>query len=675
MKGGALTINSVYRDINAEEAFKIFEQNSTKVFYKLGTTGIIFYREFTGDISHSPFVSLDDPIGSPVKYLLIKYVLHSETYKEFTYTVDNLDETLENIKTITQPQFQNECAIQTNVYNDSIEYIKPVCPFIVSFSTKLATDSSVLDICSRIDYSEHVSTVSIIAMEMPHEIKKIKKTEVGINIFHAMYIFELLRLLFECKIIHGDHHNGNGLMITDKTYFGDDYPYRIVVIDFGRSYKIQCDVTSDQYESVHTDYEYFVILMNFIYDQGYKDDTGEERIKQYRTDSNCNWIKDPLVLINVFPILSTLYINRKRQKQLLKTRYLREIMIYQGFRSSILRNSPDSAQLSIRYLQAIIDSGLKQNIAKTVIDRELNAIAIKSQSLPISETQEGELYNFAGRYNLSVNEMTQKTIELLLISNNIINQEIADLLYAINFLKVRPDLAKGGKIILPNNTSQSLLTINTSSSNKYDKEKQEAEITAKIDEIKQIQATMTDTFADWRNEVYKIYTNPNVEEKNAFYQEQTPFTILTHIMVCSGLFGPLTSGKYIDVKEEENKELYDKLNSIADAFLTMNNGYLSMSNVKTQLMIEDAKKASVGVAVEKVDVQLEGPTVEVTQYGKSLTESIVDQRRVGVEGFGGNKKYSRRKRRRHSKRQKKRCRRKSNKRFYSKKRYSKKRRK
>ena len=126
---------------------------------------------------------------------------------------------------------------------------------------------------------------------------------------------------------------------------------------------------------------------------------------------------------------------------------------------------------------------------------------------------------------------------------------------------------------------------------------------------------------------------------------------------------------YIDVKEEDN------LNSIADAFLTINNGYLSMSNVKTQLMIEDAKKASVSVPVnEKVEVQLEGPTVEVSQPGKPLTGSMLDTREK-IPGFGGNKKYSRRKGRRHSKRQKKRCRRKSNKRFYSKKRYSKKRRK
>jgi hypothetical protein len=215
------------------------------------------------------------------------------------------------------------------------------------------------------------------------------------------------------------------------------------------------------------------------------------------------------------------------------------------------------------------------------------------------------------------------------------------------------DVLKSLEITIPNKKS-------------LDNDKQ---IQAKIAEIKQIQADMAKIFADWRDEVYNIFTQPD-DIKNAYYQTQTPFTILTHIMVCSGLFGPLTSGKYIDVKKEENKELHDKLNLIAGAFVTMNNGYLSMSNVKMQLMIEDAKKATI-TTVEKVGI--EGPTVEVredididkTLIGPGPAEMI--NREELVAGFGGNKKYSRRKRRKYSKRQRKGCRRKSNKRFYSKK--------
>jgi len=193
-----------------------------------------------------------------------------------------------------------------------------------------------------------------------------------------------------------------------------------------------------------------------------------------------------------------------------------------------------------------------------------------------------------------------------------------------------------------------------------------------ISEIKQIQATMADTFAEWRYTIYDIYTDPDIEQRNKFYQSQSSFTILIHLMVCCGLFGPLKNGsKYIDVTEED--PLYNKLNLIANAFVTMNKGYVSMSNVKMQLMIEDAKKASVTLDTK---LEIAEPTVEVTQDSTKFlpgTENNSVQREE-IAGFGGNKKYSRRKRRRHSKRQKKCCRRKSNKRFYSKK-YTKKRRK
>ena len=277
-----------------------------------------------------------------------------------------------------------------------------------------------------------------------------------------------------------------------------------------------------------------------------------------------------------------------------------------------------------------------------------------------------ELDLIAHQFYLSQFNLFQKLKELLLLSDNNITQEITYLIYTIGYLQVVYGQGKlfGGAV--PAITTEYSLNQLTQQSKK-DPNKKNKQIQAKIAEIKQIQATMADTFAEWRNEVYKIYTNPNIEEKNAYYQEQTPFTILTHLMVCCGLFGPLKEGKYIDVKEEENKELYDKLNSIAAAFVTMNKGYLSMSNIKMQLMIEDAKTSTSTVAVNQ-KVEIKEPTVKVSEYSnpnKSLTETIID-RREEIAGFGGNKKYSRKKRRRHSKKQKKCCRRKSNKRFYSK---------
>ena len=276
-----------------------------------------------------------------------------------------------------------------------------------------------------------------------------------------------------------------------------------------------------------------------------------------------------------------------------------------------------------------------------LIQAELNSIDSQVARYHILNPPQVESINLnnlsiiAGSYNLSQFNLFQKLKELLVLSQNTITQYIIDLIYTIGYLQQSQGTLIGGAA--PAITTEYSLNQLTQQSKKGSNKK-DNQIQAKIAEIKQIQATMADTFAEWRNEVYKIYTNPNVEERNAFYQEQTPFTILTHLMVCCGLFGPLKAGSmYIDVKEEEDKNLYVKLNSIADAFLTINNGYLSMSNVKTQLMIEDAKKASVSVPVNE-KVELEGPTVEVSQPGKPLTESMFDTREE-IAGFGGNKKY------------------------------------
>jgi len=241
--------------------------------------------------------------------------------------------------------------------------------------------------------------------------------------------------------------------------------------------------------------------------------------------------------------------------------------------------------------------------------------------------------------------------------------QIKDLLNILLILNNKSMLYIGGKLQIQLDLKDVRLEKKIEKTpNKNDKQ-----IQGKIAEIKQIQATMSDTFAEWRYTIYDIYTNPNIEEKNAYYQRQSSFTILIHLMVCCGLFGPLKNGsKYIDVTEED--PLYNKLNLIANAFVTMNKGYVSMSTVKMQLMIENAKKASVTLDTK---LELSEPTVDVSQDSpKNLPGTENENNSVQREelaGFGGNKKYSTRKRRRHSKGQKKCCRRKSNKRFYSKK--------
>jgi hypothetical protein len=732
MKGGAIEINSLrYGDIPADQAFIIFEQNSTKDFYMLGTTGILFLLKLNEEIS-SPFVSLN-PMGEEIKILIVKYVLFSSRQYFFKYRKQ--DNTYKRIGTVTDDETIKECDIQRLVYETSNGYISPICPFVVSF------DSRPIDQCfffqnveeindtdpkntqasqSKRGQKHNISYFGVIAMELPNKCEPLYKKPEEIPIWDAISIFEILRLFFESSIIHGDLHGGNVLIVKDNSYFGDIYSYRAIIIDYGRSFKNEITKPATyngktmNFEKACKDHRNLNIMMNFIYNAGYVYDG---KFKKYSSDQY-EWIKNDSVLTSIFSILQDLYKNRQIQiSEIMKT-YRPFVTIsdmgsnHQGMpiiditciqyiisQSSQQRELEAEQQRLFQVEQQRLAAEAEQQRLFQVEQQRLAAEAeqqrlfqVEQQRLAaeaasvdnaarhhiinypqVSSINIDVLESLARQFHFSQFNLFQKLKELLLLSQNIITSDIINLIHTIRHLQVEYGQGKiigGSAPALTTEYSLNQLTQQT----KKGPNNNDNQIQAKIAEIKQIQATMADTFADWRNEVYKIYTNPNVEEKNAYYQEQTPFIILTHVMVCSGLFGPLTSGKYIDVKEEENKELYDKLNSIAAAFVTMNNGYLSMSNVKTQLMIEDAKNASVSVTVEKV---VEGPTVEVSQYNpdKLFDESIVDQRRVGVEGFGGNKKYSRRKGRRHSKRQKKRCRRKSNKRFYSKKRYSKKRRK
>ena len=132
MKGGAIEINPRYRDISADQAFIIFEQNSTKDFYMLGTTGILFLLKLNEEIS-SPFVSLN-PMGEEIKILIVKYVLFSSTQYFFKYRKQ--DDTYKRIGTVTHGETINECDIQRRVYETSNGYISPICPFVVSFGSR-----------------------------------------------------------------------------------------------------------------------------------------------------------------------------------------------------------------------------------------------------------------------------------------------------------------------------------------------------------------------------------------------------------------------------------------------------------------------------------------------------------------------------------------------------------
>lgn len=715
-KGGGIILNPNSR-LSPEEAFKEFLTMSDIEPLSSGGNGAIFkitikdeyedtyienpiYVSVDGETLAHPILGIIAKISVTTTKEIIQSGIYIITYNDITYGLDTIHlSTLESIR--------QEYATQQYVFEKSCADLNSICPsplFLIPDITGMPNIEIILrgfvfgNLDHTIEKPSHIN-LSLFAMEYIEEmdtlhnvldslvpaepvaepleskISRIIANNEYVQNMIALYMFNLC-LLANNGIAHCDFHFGNGMVLLDGSNFK--------VLDYGRSILIpqvlqgQINYYFDKFFTKDRSMASLQALVNTIFEANmpsfYKLDD------QSQIQPKFGWFIDNLVLSAVGRKLLELYqiymanAEATRRTSIELIGLVRDDISLSAVSDLHQRNSIDFVKMVL----------LGQQIAdKEERQRQFNIseqTAIRLIKKPPDGYEADKLEPTAKKYDNDQLLLFEKLKELLFLSQNNVTQDIVNLIYTIGYLQI--EKSQGTKIIYlqhqgptiiggaaPASTSKDVLKsleITVPNKKSLDNDKK---IQAKIAEIKQIQADMAKIFAEWRDEVYNIFTNPNDEERNAYYQKETPFTILTHIMVCSGLFGPLTSGKYIDVKEEENKELYDKLNLIAGAFVTMNNGYLSMSNVKMQLMIEDAKKATI-TTVEKV---VEGPTVEVredididkTLIGPGPAEMI--NREELVAGFGGNKKYSRRKRRKYSKRQRKGCRRKSNKRFYSKK--------
>jgi hypothetical protein len=719
-KGGGIILNPNSR-LSPEEAFKEFLKMSDIEPLSSGGNGAIFKitikDEYEDTYIETPiYVSVDgETLAHPILGIIAKISvttieeiiqsgIYKITYQDITYGLDTIHlSTLESIR--------QEYATQQYVFEKTCADLNSICPsplFLIPDITGMPNIEIILrgfvfgNLDHTIEKPSHIN-LSLFAMEYIEEmdtlhnvlyplvpvepminsdvppppleskISRIIANNEYVQNMIALYMFNLC-LLANDGIAHCDFHFGNGMVLLDGSNFK--------VLDYGRSIRIPQELQGQIYAYFN---KFFTIdgsmaslqaLVNAIFQANMP--SFNKLHDQSQIQLKYGWFIDNLVLSAVGQKLFKLYQIHIANAEATRRTSIELIGLVRDD-ISLSAVSDLHQRGSIDFVKMVL---LGQQIAdKEERQRQFNIseqTAIRLIKKPPDGYDPDKLEPTAKKYDNNQLLLFEKLKELLFLSQNNVTQDIVNLIYTIGYLQIVK--SQGTKIIYlqhqghtiggaaPASTSKDILKsleITVPNKKSLDNDKK---IQAKIAEIKQIQADMAKIFADWRDEVYNIFTQPD-DIKNAYYQTQTPFTILTHIMVCSGLFGPLTSGKYIDVKEEENKELHDKLNLIAGAFVTMNNGYLSMSNVKMQLMIEDAKKTTI-TTVEKV---VEGPTVEVredididkTLIGPGPGEMI--NREELVAGFGGNKKYSRRKRRKYSKRQRKGCRRKSNKRFYSKK--------
>jgi len=266
-------------------------------------------------------------------------------------------------------------------------------------------------------------------------------------------------------------------------------------------------------------------------------------------------------------------------------------------------------------------------------------------------------------YRTNFDQLLDELIRLLNITDDSQDQEEINVITeAIIYLEEQQTKNQNQKRRIGGAVSQGqqqwVREITPSSEKKQNNIDTKKEIQSKLNELLKIKEKMAETFAEWRDAIYEIYTEPDAEKREEYYSNLTPFAILIHVMVCCGLFGPLSSGQYINV--DESHPQYNQLNSIAAAFSTMNNGYISMAKLQLETLLVgsnvDSKvdsKVEPTVAVEEVNTKLISPAINNELFGSELVEEV-----------GGRKTRRKRKTRRQRKTRRKRFgRRKTNKRI------------
>lgn len=247
-KGGILL---PYKNVEeSEEIFRNFINNSALKIFSSGANGIILTGNLQNDIPKNySIISPDENFSKPVKNIIIKLCIVSDDYIQI-----KLSNKLE-IYTIIEQEFQDEINIQTDIYLKTIQYLQPLCPGIVY--ANITNDNSLLDILMNnsnenkdkmvlSNIKKNLSKINlklgIIGMEIisnSYTLNYYKKNNLALNVGR----YALLKLALETGYNHNDFHYGNILLENSNNYFAG-IDVRPIVIDFGRSTKINPDIMS-----------------------------------------------------------------------------------------------------------------------------------------------------------------------------------------------------------------------------------------------------------------------------------------------------------------------------------------------------------------------------------------------------------------------------------------------
>ena len=201
--------------------------------------------------------------GNPVYHLVIKLCIISDQPGDQPVSADGiLNGKLNSVK---GSDFQNEINIQTDIFFKTLQYLEPLVPGIV-YADILQNSEDIKDILELLtqngerEIEESLQNLlnffkftpnvglGIIAMELVSPAKtlfriveelkqtnRISRSDMVKNIAR----YGILQLALQTEYSQNDFHRSNIMMLDDLNYFNSTlYPYRPIIIDFGRAVKI-----------------------------------------------------------------------------------------------------------------------------------------------------------------------------------------------------------------------------------------------------------------------------------------------------------------------------------------------------------------------------------------------------------------------------------------------------
>lgn len=192
----------------------------------------------------------------PVNQLIIKLCIIGDGDD---FLIDSEDED-SSMGLVSETEFTDEVNYQTDIYLKTIKYMQALCPSIVyaeilNYTEAIDMLNQIFRVSGNIELHAILGTlgnvinnrpdlrVGIIGMEFAEEyteLRQLIEQEVDeLDIIMNIARVALLELAVNTGYAHGDFHTGN-IMIRRNTqeYFGDWFPYRAMIIDFGRTEKI-----------------------------------------------------------------------------------------------------------------------------------------------------------------------------------------------------------------------------------------------------------------------------------------------------------------------------------------------------------------------------------------------------------------------------------------------------